>query len=220
MAFHPAGSLLGTASFDATWRLWDVATGVELLCQEGHSRAVYCVAFQPDGSLALSGGLEGHARVWDLRTGRSVLLLRGHVRSVLAADWSPDGHTAATGAGDNAARIWDIRAAGKCAAVLPAHAALLTAVRFDPSTGGTLLTASHDGLIKLWAAPGWGLLRAMRGAESRVMAADLAPGAASVAAVSYDRTVKLWTIPTQPGDAVADNGGGKGDGDAVMQEGE
>lgn len=58
-----------TASFDMTWRLWDVETGTTLLEQEGHSRAVYAVAFQPDGALAGSVGLdaigEAHVRTRD-----------------------------------------------------------------------------------------------------------------------------------------------------------
>lgn len=33
IGFHPTGRYLGTASFDHTWRLWDVETGQELLLQ-------------------------------------------------------------------------------------------------------------------------------------------------------------------------------------------
>ena len=33
--YHPSGRFLGSASFDKTWRLWDVATQQEILCQEG-----------------------------------------------------------------------------------------------------------------------------------------------------------------------------------------
>ncbi len=58
LAFHPMGSHLGTASFDMTWRLWDLQTGQCLLEQEGHSRAVYALAFQQDGALAATGGLD------------------------------------------------------------------------------------------------------------------------------------------------------------------
>jgi hypothetical protein len=47
-----------TASFDTTWRLWDVERGACVLEQEGHSRAVYAVGFHPDGSLAASAGLD------------------------------------------------------------------------------------------------------------------------------------------------------------------
>lgn len=82
IAFHPSGAYIGTASFDKTWRLWDVNTGIELLLQEGHSRSVYGIAFQQDGALAASCGMDALARVWDLRTGKSILALEGHVKSV------------------------------------------------------------------------------------------------------------------------------------------
>ena len=42
LAFHPRlPGMMATASFDHTWRLWDVATATEVLLQEGHSRPVY-----------------------------------------------------------------------------------------------------------------------------------------------------------------------------------
>jgi U4/U6 small nuclear ribonucleoprotein PRP4 len=49
-----------TASYDMTWRLWDIETGSCLMEQEGHSRQVYSVAFHPDGSLAGSVGLDAY----------------------------------------------------------------------------------------------------------------------------------------------------------------
>lgn len=55
IAFHPSGQYLGSASFDGTWKLWDVESKKELLTQEGHSKEVYALAFQDDGALAASG---------------------------------------------------------------------------------------------------------------------------------------------------------------------
>lgn len=55
IAFHPSGSYLASASFDHSWRLWDVEVGKSLLIQEGHSRAVYAVDCQDDGALVASG---------------------------------------------------------------------------------------------------------------------------------------------------------------------
>lgn len=57
--------LQATASYDMTWRLWDVETGSCLYEQEGHSRQVYAVAFHPDGSLAGSVGLDAHGEWQD-----------------------------------------------------------------------------------------------------------------------------------------------------------
>lgn len=55
VAFHPSGNYVASASFDTTWRLWDVNTTTELLMQEGHSKEVYAVDFQRDGALVASG---------------------------------------------------------------------------------------------------------------------------------------------------------------------
>lgn len=55
VAFHPSGDYVASASFDTTWRLWDVVTAKELLLQEGHSKEVYSVEFQNDGALVASG---------------------------------------------------------------------------------------------------------------------------------------------------------------------
>ena len=55
VAFHPSGRYVASASFDTSWRLWDITTSKELLLQEGHSKEVYSVEFQDDGALVASG---------------------------------------------------------------------------------------------------------------------------------------------------------------------
>lgn len=83
VAFHPAGTLLATACYDHSWRLWDLGAGggpEELLHQEGHSKGVHDVAFQGDGSLAASAGRDSFGRVWDLRTGRCIMFMEGHLK--------------------------------------------------------------------------------------------------------------------------------------------
>jgi WD40 repeat protein len=55
IAFHPSGNYIGSASYDGTWRLWDVEKKKQLLLQEGHSKEVFALAFQDDGALVASG---------------------------------------------------------------------------------------------------------------------------------------------------------------------
>jgi U4/U6 small nuclear ribonucleoprotein PRP4 len=52
--FHPTGNLIGTASHDATFRLFDVKTQQELCLQE-FGEKVHAIAFHPDGSLVATG---------------------------------------------------------------------------------------------------------------------------------------------------------------------
>lgn len=54
-AFHPSGNYVASASFDTSWRLWDVERRKEILLQEGHSKEVYSIEFQNDGALLASG---------------------------------------------------------------------------------------------------------------------------------------------------------------------
>lgn len=131
VAFHPSGYYLGSASYDGTWRLWDVSREqqMELLLQEGHSKEVYVVQFQDDGSLSASGGLDGIGRVWDLRTGRTAMVLDGHAQAIFAIDFSPNGFQIATGSGDDTIRIWDMRSL-KALYTIPAHKSTVSDVRF------------------------------------------------------------------------------------------
>lgn len=192
IAFHPMGQHLGTASFDMTWRLWDLETGQCLQEQEGHSRAVYAVAFQQDGSLAASGGLDAYGRIWDMRTGRCVMTLQGHVKSVLAVDFSPNGYHVATGSEDNTACIFDLRKKGRIA-VLPGHNSLIAQVKFEPGAGRFLLTSGYDNLSKLWCGKKFKLTKILAGHDGKVMGSDICPdGSNLIATVGYDRTLKIW----------------------------
>ncbi|KAK9845589.1 hypothetical protein WJX84_004246 [Apatococcus fuscideae] len=191
IAFHPLGLHLGTASFDQTWRLWDLATGQCILEQEGHSRAVYALAFQQDGALAATGGLDAIGRVWDLRSGRSIMALEGHVKDILSMDWSPNGYLLASGSNDNTCRIWDMRKRD-CTYTLPAHTSLVSQVRFEPSDGHFLVTAGYDNLTKLWDSRGLRLVKTLAGHEGKVMGADVSADSRTIVTAGYDRTIKLW----------------------------
>jgi len=47
-------------------RIWDTATGKEILVLARHPSAVVSVAFRPDGKALVVGCGDGTARVWNL----------------------------------------------------------------------------------------------------------------------------------------------------------
>ncbi|KAG8753412.1 hypothetical protein FRC14_006069 [Serendipita sp. 396] len=219
VCFHPSGKYVVSASFDGTWRLWDVETSAELLLQSGHSKEVFAVACQIDGSLVASGGLDAFGRIWDLRTGRTAMVLNGHVQPIYAIDFSPNGYQVATGGGDDTIRLWDIRAL-KPIVTIPAHRSNVSDLRFfhsssplcsleGPDVGEQVLTedqvyeryrsglylasAGYDGLVKIWSADDWQLVKALTADSEKVMSVDLSSDGKYLASGSFSRSYQLFT---------------------------
>jgi hypothetical protein len=78
VAFSPGGQRVATAGREGTAKLWDAATGANLLTFKGHSEIVECVAFSPDGKLLVTGSADRTAKVWDIATATEWCNLRGH----------------------------------------------------------------------------------------------------------------------------------------------
>ena len=65
MAFSPDGQRIVTGSDDNTAKVWEAASGRELLTLKGHSGGVMSVAFSPDGQRIVTGSRDRTARVWE-----------------------------------------------------------------------------------------------------------------------------------------------------------
>jgi WD40 repeat protein len=65
VAYSPDGKSLASGSQDKSVRVWDVASGREVLRLDGHSDMVARVAFSPDGKNLASGSTDKTVRLWD-----------------------------------------------------------------------------------------------------------------------------------------------------------
>lgn len=107
VTFSPDGSRVLTGSEDTTARIFDTASGEELLILRGHSNTIDCVAFSPDGSCVLTGSRDNTARLWSARTGACLRTFTGHKDWINATAFSPDGTLIATASQDGTVRIWE-----------------------------------------------------------------------------------------------------------------
>ena len=72
VAVSPDNTLIASASYDKTVRLWDVATRRLVKTLEGHGSMVTSVTFSVDGSYVISGSDDKTIRIWHTRTGEAV----------------------------------------------------------------------------------------------------------------------------------------------------
>jgi WD40 repeat protein/tetratricopeptide (TPR) repeat protein len=94
--FRPDGRAILTHAEEKVARLWDTATGRELVPPLNHPDNLTCIAFSPDGRLAATGCVDGKVRIWDAVTGRPVgpTLAPGRkpdIWGIARVEFSPDG---------------------------------------------------------------------------------------------------------------------------------
>jgi hypothetical protein len=111
LAYSPDGQRLAASGDDGSVKVWDAATGREVLTLRGHTGGhVNDLAYSPDGRRLASCGDDATVRVWDAATGQELLTLRGPTRfpaerRFFNVAFSPDGlRLVAT---DGTVRVWD-----------------------------------------------------------------------------------------------------------------
>ena len=73
-------------------------------------------------------------------------------------DFSPNGYHLATGSDDHTCRVWDLRKK-QCLYIIPAHNSLISQVKYEPSEGYFLVTASFDNTSRVNPSNGLLVLR-------------------------------------------------------------
>ena len=79
-AYSPDGASIVTASDDDTAKVWEAASGAELLTLSGHEGGVDSAAYSPDGASIVTASDDGTAKVWEAASGAELLTLSGHER--------------------------------------------------------------------------------------------------------------------------------------------
>jgi WD40 repeat protein/serine/threonine protein kinase len=195
--FSPDGKRIVTGSKDRTAKVWDAATGQEILALKGHALWLTSVAFSPDSKRAVTGAGEwgrpdktpGEAKVWDAATGQELLALQGHADCVWTVGFSPDGQHIVTASEDRTAKVWDA-ATGQEILTLRGFSAGVRSAAFSPD-GRRIVTGSQEETARVWdAATGKELLALKH--PNVVTSVAFSPDGQRIVTGCEDKTAKVW----------------------------
>ncbi|KDQ13036.1 hypothetical protein BOTBODRAFT_401143 [Botryobasidium botryosum FD-172 SS1] len=196
VAYSPDGSRVVSCSSDESVRVWDAATGADVLPPlRGHDGDVRSVTFSPDGLRILSGG--DSIRIWDAASGASVLgPLLGHDGPITSLAYSPDGAKIFSGSSDKTIRVWDAKTGEPILGPLRGHDGSVQSVASSPD-GLKIASGSSDATVCVWdALAGTTVLGPLKGHEGGVMSVAFSPDGLKIASASDDSTIRVWDATT------------------------
>jgi WD40 repeat protein/tRNA A-37 threonylcarbamoyl transferase component Bud32 len=209
VAFSPDGSRVASAGWKEA-KVWDAATGKELLTLPGQAGLGAGVAFSRDGKRLATAGFRT-VKVWDSGGGKELLSIRAHDYLVTGVAFSPDGRQLATASGTpggagrrpgGEVKTWDADT-GKALfrfADLP-HCA--NSVAFSPNgkylaagTGNLAFVArSQPGEVRVWDAANGKEILNLKGHTFWVTSVAFSPDSSRLASGGADRAVRVWEVP-------------------------
>ncbi len=106
-----SGTIMGPSGWkksNNSLKIWDLATGTELLTLIGHSQEIRTIAISPDGKKILSGGRDNTVRLWDVATGKELFRLSNHTKMINSVIFTPNGQKAISASGDETIKVWNL----------------------------------------------------------------------------------------------------------------
>ncbi len=195
--------------------LWDLETGELVQNISASDRGVLAIAIASDGQILASGSRDGTVKIWslwqlspkNLRDGIPPIptqTLTGHTSLVSSVAISPDKQRVASASRDRTVKIWSL-ATGQLQFTLTGHRDRVTCIAYnpkwatsDPGRSHILASGSADGSIHLWQADTGELLQDFPAHSGAIHALAIGPDGKTLISCSWDRTLKIWTLPTAP----------------------
>lgn len=201
IAWVPGGTTLMTASSDGTLRVWDRASGTELLSYKrpGQRSRIDRLEISPDGKVvAVAAGRSG-VYLWNWTDGKKPTRISIGQRNTISVAFSPDGKQLAAGTDSHRSTIGLIDVAAKTVVKrlrsANAYDNYVRDVRFSPD-GKSLLTSGYfSNAVNVWNPSTGKLVRTIDVKPGRPMCLAVSPDSRRVA-VGSDGVIRTWDLAT------------------------
>ncbi|KAG8899751.1 hypothetical protein FRB99_006454 [Tulasnella sp. 403] len=213
LSFQDDGALVASGGLDAIGRIWDLRTGRTAMVLDGHAQAIFAIDFSPNGYQIATGSGDDTIRLWDLRNLKALHTIPAHksnisdIRFFRRSDHDLQSFTATEdvkmeveeedvkpvvtpdGPRDSAEPQDDVKPA---LGGTPASAPKVYTEDDKYQTGLYLVSSGYDGLVKIWSADDWHLVKALSTDAGKVMSVDLSRDGSFIASGSWNRSYQLF----------------------------
>ena len=190
LAVSPDGTLLASASWDQTVRLWPLAGGAPRVL-EGHTQNVNAVAFSPDGHTLVSVSYDLSVRIWPL-SGPSAATVVSIPSPLNAVAVGGDGEIAAGGADG---RVYFLTGNGVRAGEVAAGPRPVISMAISPD-GAWLAAAGIGGSVAVVDRRTRVLARTLVGPGLPVWSVAFLPDSRTLLTGGADNLIRRWNAVT------------------------
>ncbi|TFK29654.1 U4/U6 snRNP-specific spliceosomal protein [Coprinopsis marcescibilis] len=184
--FQNDGSLVASGGLDAIGRVWDLRTGRTAMVLDGHVQAILSMSFSPNGYQIATGASDDTIRIWDMRAIKPLYTIPAHLSNVsdirffYANDlfYTPPSKDVEMGDDDTKG---DQSSEPKW-----------KPEEWKYRSGLFFASSGYDGLVKIWSADDWQLLRTLSTDSGKVMSVDISSDGNMIASGTYNRNFQLF----------------------------
>ncbi|KAB5589828.1 hypothetical protein CTheo_6730 [Ceratobasidium theobromae] len=209
--FQDDGALVASGGLDAIGRVWDLRTGRTAMVLDGHGQAIYGMDFSPNGYQIATASGDNTIRIWDMRSLRALYTIGAHTSIVSDVSFyrpltgldvfttiargdakMEDGEKVIKKEEEGDVKMEE----DKSTPVDESKAGVSksSAGTYLPVPGLLLVSSGYDGMVKLWSADDWQLVKAMSADAGKVMSADISPDGDFIASGSWNRSYQLYAM--------------------------
>lgn len=172
--------------------VWEWQSETYMLKQQSHSQRILTVQYSPDGSLLATGAEDGKVKIWSGRTAFCTVTFDEHTSAVTGVCWTQSGKAILSASLDGTVRAHDLKRYRNFRTMVCPEPTQLGSLAVDQSGDIVVAAAKEVFNIFLWSMENGSLLDILSGHRSNI--ASISMYGNILASVSWDRTLKIWSI--------------------------